>query len=226
MQHAHPASVAERRVFVVLAVVYAAVTAAMLPWAEVPGPRTPQIIAVCNGGITLADFCTALVLGQEFRRSGRPALLILTCAYLFSAVMAAVQASVFPGALFETPLFGRGQASSWTFLFWRLGTASLYLAAVLYARKPPLPASSPAVNRELAGGVAVTLFACAVLATTAGVLEIPVTVGTRFTVANLLLIALYLILCATALFLIWKARAFGEVLYLWVALVLIASMCD
>lgn len=226
MQQTHPASAAERRVFVVLAVVYAAVTAAILPWAEIPGPRTPQIIAVCNGGITLADFCTALVLGHEFRRSGRPALLILICAYVFSAVMAAVQASVFPGALFETPLFGRGQASSWTFLFWRLGTASLYLAAVLYARKPPLPASSSAANRKLLGAVALTLVGCVLLAALAGVLEIPVTVATQFTSVNFLLIGLYLILCGAALFLIWRVRAFGEVLYLWVALVLIASMCD
>ena len=212
--------------FVVLALVYAVLTAAILPWAQVPGPRTPQIIAVCNGGIALADFCTALVLGYEFRRSGRPALLVLTCAYLFSAIMAAIQASVFPGALFQTPLFGRGQAASWTFLFWRLGTASLFLAAVLYARKPSLPVASPAINRELLGALALTLVACAILAAIAGVLEVPVTVATRFTTANLSLIAVYVVLCGTALLLIWRARAFGEVLYLWVALVLIASMCD
>src|SRR4051812_44303100 len=104
--HARAPSPAERQAFLLLALLYAALAALILPWAQAPGARVPQIIAVSNVGITLADLCTALVLGHEFRRTGRPAVLVLVCAYLFSAVMAALQAAAFPGAVFETPLFG------------------------------------------------------------------------------------------------------------------------
>src|SRR5436190_19112157 len=96
----------EERAFVILAFIYAAFAALILPWVETPGPRLPQIIAVSNGGIALADLCTALVLGHEFRRTGRPAVLMLVCAYLLGGLMAALQAAVFPGAIFDTPLFG------------------------------------------------------------------------------------------------------------------------
>ena len=68
-------STAERRVFALLALTYVGMTVAVVPWADLSGPRVPQIIAVSNGGIALVDFCTALVLGREFQRGARPAYL-------------------------------------------------------------------------------------------------------------------------------------------------------
>ncbi len=201
-------------------------TALILPWAQVAGPRVPQIIAVSNGGIALADLCTALVLGNAFRSTGRPAVLVLVCAYLFSAVMAALQAAVFPGAVFDTPLFGHAQTSSWLFLSWRSTTAALYLTAVLFARKPPKADSAKARDRELIVAVLITCATCALLGVIAAFLELPATVGTRFTSINLSVIVLYLLVCGSALMLIWRSGAFGDALFLWLALVLIASIFD
>jgi len=216
----------ERRAFLILVLIYAALAAVILPWAQAPGVRLPQIIAVSNGGIALADLCTALVLGHEFRRSGRPAVLVLLCAYLFSAVMAALQAVVFPGAVFDTPLFGGMQTSSWLFLFWRSTTAALYLATVLYARKPPIAVSGKARDRELLVALLLTCGACALLGVIAAFLEVPATAGTRFTSINLSVIVLFMLICGSALMLIWRSSAFGDALFLWLALVLIASIFD
>jgi len=85
--------------------------------------------------VALADICTALLLFYEFRRTGRNAFLVLACAYLYGAVMALAQVAAFPGAL-GAPLFGTSQTAAWIFLAWRLGTASLFLAAVLQAQVP------------------------------------------------------------------------------------------
>ena len=52
----------ERRTFTLLAVLYAGVTLGAIPWANLAGPRVPELIAVCNGGVALADICTALLL--------------------------------------------------------------------------------------------------------------------------------------------------------------------
>src|SRR5262249_34677024 len=94
--------VTERRVFVALASAYALLTLAVLPWATTPGPNAPYIIAVCNGGIALADICTALLLAREFYRRGRIAFLLLACSYAYGAALAITQALAFPGAVFAT----------------------------------------------------------------------------------------------------------------------------
>lgn len=131
-------SAGERRVFAALALAYVVMTAAVAPWAGLPGPRVPQIVTVSNGGVVLADFCTALVLGRAFRRGGQQPYLVLTCAYLLSAVMALAQLAAFPGALFDTPLIAGERSAAWLFCFWRWALALLFLVTVLRARAAPL----------------------------------------------------------------------------------------
>jgi signal transduction histidine kinase/CheY-like chemotaxis protein len=214
------------RLFSLLAVIYGGLTLALLPWSHTPGPRLPQVILACNGCIALADLCTAALLGRQFVRDGRSALLLLACAYVFSGVMALLHLSVFPGALLRERLFGNPQTTAWVFIFWRLGTGMLFLAAVLGARLPVRTADARQRLRFLATAVASSLAACALLAALGSTLEVQVVVDTHFTGANITLIALYQAVCALTLLLIWRARGFGDMLYVWLALVLVASMTD
>ena len=218
-------TIAERRTFALLAALYATVTLGAIPWASVAGPRVPQFIAVCNGGVAVADICTALLLFYEFRRTGRNAFLVLGCAYLYSAAMALAQVAAFPGVL-GAPLFGTLQTAAWIFLLWRLGTASLFLAAVFEAQAAPSQLSTGALTRRMLYACFATLAACAAMVMAAAYLELPALASGRFTAYNLLLIAAYLAICSVALYRIWRARAFDDVLYVWLSLVLVASISD
>ena len=213
----------ERRVFVALAAMYAALVLAVLPWAQLPGPRAPQIIAVCNGGIALADLCTALLLGREFRRAGRLPFLLLACAYAYGCVMAIAQAVAFPGALFQTS-FGTAQTPAWLFIAWRIGTAALFVAAVMAAARPAMRTDVAA--RALRRAIVLTLAALCAIIVLAAVADVRLVVEGRFTLVNLTAISLYFALCAFALFRIWRMRLARETLFLWLAIVLVASLAD
>ncbi|HET7546610.1 MAG TPA: ATP-binding protein [Usitatibacter sp.] len=214
------------RVFSLLALCYAGLTLALLPWSHSPGPRLPQVIAATNGCIAIADACTAALLGREFMREGRSSLLLLASAYAFSGVMALVHLSVFPGAVLAERLFGTAQTTAWVFIFWRLGTGVLLLATVLAARRSPLPLAPGARARWLGAAWVATLAASGAVAFAAATLGITVVDGTHFTGPNLALIILYEVLCGTSLAFIWRARAFDDLLFLWLSLVLVASMSD
>jgi len=219
-------SPAQLRVFALLALLYGGLTLALLPWSHVPGPRLPEVIAACNGCIALADLCTAALLGREFLRQPRPALLLLACAYVFSGIMALLHLAVFPGALFAERLFGNPQTTAWLFIFWRLGTGLLFLATVLLARRPALALDDAQRARWLGIAAGSSVAACALVAAFTSTLDVKVVVGTHFTGANISLIVAYQAVCAISLVILWRARGFGDMLYLWLALVLVASMTD
>jgi signal transduction histidine kinase len=212
---------------VLLAIVYGALTLSVLPWASTPGPRNPDVVLASNVAIAFADLCTALLLAWEFYREPRRYLLLLACAYAFSAAMAIVHLAVFPGALFETPAFGTAQTTSWVFLSWRLGTGFLLFAAVAGARSVSMALGPTGRLLALAVGLAAVGAACAGLASlSANSLQVEVLSGTRFTPINLWLIALYEAVSALTLYLIWRGRGFEDRLFLWLAIVVVASMTD
>ena len=112
-------SAAQVRIFWLLSLLYVAIMLAMLPYATEPGPADPRIVVVYSIGIMVAHACTAALLGALYRNSGRTALLLLTAAYLYSALMAGVHLLTFPGALSWRPAFGNLQTVGWLFLAWR-----------------------------------------------------------------------------------------------------------
>jgi len=217
---------AERRTFWLLACLYGGVTLSMLPWAGLPGPRLPEVIVVSNVTVALADCCTTLLLGREFLRTGRLSMCLLACGYAFSAAMALLHLAVFPEALFDRMLFGGSQSTSWMFLLWRLGSAALFLAAVVMADRPPMAKGAPALRQGLAVAGLLTAAGVAVAALLASQLEVPVQVDGHFTIVNKIVNGTQLLFCAIAVLLIWRGRAFGDAIWLWLALVLVASLTD
>lgn len=79
VEHRAPAP-AQLRTFAVLSLLYVAITLALFPWAQAPGPSDPSIVVVYGLGILIADLCTALMLGALYRSDARGAHLLLTCA--------------------------------------------------------------------------------------------------------------------------------------------------
>ena len=96
----------QRRVFATLPVLYGALVLGFLPWAGLPVPVVPDVVTVYGIGVLFADLCTAAMLGRQFVTHRRPALLLLTCGYLFSAGMVLGYTLSFEGALGPSRLFG------------------------------------------------------------------------------------------------------------------------
>ena len=203
-------SEAQLRGFGLLSALYLVIAAAVVPWAAVPGPAEPEIIVVYGTAILVAELCTAALLGVLYLGSGRPALLVLACAYLYSSLMAGARVAAYPGALVPRGLFGGERTAAWLFDAWWVGTAALVLAAVVVAAKA-VPARRERVGAWLLGGCALTVAAVAVLA----FVPAATTPEMRWTA-----FAIY----AAALALIWRKRAFGDSLYVWLGLALVATM--
>src|SRR6185503_10441124 len=178
-EHRSPSS-AQLRSFALLSILYAAVTVAVIPWASAPGPADPNIVVVYGIGILVADLCTAALLGALYRDSGRSALLILTCAYLYGALMAAAHMVTFPGAWYEHSLFGGPQTVAWLFLAWRLGAALLFFAAVLQAART-VPPHGARLGLRLFAACLLTVAAAVVITSISARFKINGLSGDRFT---------------------------------------------
>ena len=198
------------RSFGLLSALYLAIAAAVVPWAAVPGPAEPEIIVVHGIAILVAELCTAALLGVLYLGSGRPALLVLACAYLFSSLMAGARVAAYPGALEPRALFGGEHTAAWLFDAWWVGMAALVLAAVVVAAKA-VPARRERIGAWLLAGCALTVAAVAVLAA----VPAATTGGMRLAAFAL---------DAVALVVIWRKRAFGDSLYVWLGLALVATM--
>jgi signal transduction histidine kinase/CheY-like chemotaxis protein len=216
-------SAAQLRSFGLLSVLYAALTAAVVLSANVPAVAEPKIVVVYGIAILVADLCTAALLGALYRSNGRPALLLLTCAYLYGGLMAGAHMAAYPGALQQEPFFGGQQTVAWLFGAWRTGMAALLLAAVAVASRG-VPARSRRLGAWLVAACVLTVAAVALLASAASHLELQgisarrlerILDGVQWT---------GFVLCAAALVLIWRKRAFGDSLYLWLGLTLVTMM--
>jgi signal transduction histidine kinase/ActR/RegA family two-component response regulator len=217
-------SPAHLRAFAVLCLLYAAVTLAAAHWATDPGPADANIVVVYGIAILMGDLCTALLLGALYRHSGRNALLVLACAYLYSGVMAVLHMASFPGALAREPLFGGPLTEASLYVAWRLGTAVLFLAAVLQESRHR--AAQSALGKRLVAACALTVAGAALLGLLAARLPLEAWLGGSFGRVAAGLEWLAVALCLVAFASIWRGRAFGDVLYLWLGLVLVATVGD
>jgi signal transduction histidine kinase/CheY-like chemotaxis protein len=215
---------AQLRTFGLLCVAYLAMVAVALQWAREPGPADAHIVVAYGLAILMADSATALLLGVLYRQTGRSALLVLACNYFYGALMAAAHMATFPGALAAEPLFGGAQTEGWLHVAWRLGSAALFLAAAVQEARQA--SAHDRRGRRLFAAGALTLAASALLAALAARAPLEALIGARFAQAADVLEALAGALCLAALLAIWRRRAFGDVLYLWLGLVLVAAIGD
>ena len=207
------------RTFALLSLLYAALTLAAVRWGEAPGPAHAGIVVVYGLGIMVADLCTALLLAALYRAVRASAILLLACAYLYGGVMAWAHMATFPGALFPEPVAGNEHTVTWLFVAWRLGEAALMLAAIVQAGRAK-GAASDGTGRRLFAAVALTAALAALVIALAARFATPL----PELVAGLQWTALALFAAAYAW--IWRRRAFGDLFYVWVGLVLVASMAD
>src|SRR6185369_4521427 len=214
---------AQMRTFALLSATYLVLTLSVVPWAREAGSGDSHIVVVYGLAVAIADLCTALMLGALYRDTGRTAHLLLCCAYFYGALMAVAHITTFPGALYEQPLVGDRQTVDWLYLAWRLGSASLFFAALLVAARE---GSQNARARRLLVAIALTLAGSAGIVALAAQVRLEGLTGDRFTELGTTVQWVAVFLYAAAFALLWGRRAFGDLLYLWVGLVLLASIAD
>src|SRR5215467_3482687 len=107
---------------------------AVIPFAENPGPKIPGISVLFAATVLATELPTSLLLFVRFRANPHWSLLILGCAFLYSALMVVPHLVTFPGAVLtdQKLIGGSQQASSYIFVSWVTGFALLTFVSVLF----------------------------------------------------------------------------------------------
>jgi PAS domain S-box-containing protein len=209
----------------VIVVGYSLLALALFPFAARPGPEIPGMTAVFTAVIFTTELSTSFLLFVRFRDTPVWSLLVLGCAYLFTALMAVPHLLTFPGAIVtgRPAIDVSAQSPAWIFVSWISGYALLTLiAVVLEARSGGLPAR---VKADRAIGVAVALVAALVLifALVATLLadDLPPLLGkSRWTQLNRVIVLFALLMLAAGIAIsVWLIRS---PLFLWLSLALTA----
>ena len=214
------------RIVLGLIVAIAVVALALLPSVKLPGPEIPGINGVFSAVVFVTEISIGFLLFVRFRQQAVRSLLLLGCAYLFSAMMAVLYVLTFPGALMiGRPVLGTPQSVSWIFVIWIFGFASLALVAVAMAsglasgaERPIVPSS---VERALAAAIAsviAAVFGIALIAIFFSDQLPPLIGGSGFTLLSEGPTYLAAAMLALAVALILLRRPLHNELYLWLAL--------
>ena len=136
---------------------------ALAPFAKVPWPQMTAFLPIYQSALVVVDMITmTLLLGQYAILRSR-GLLVLACAYLFSALMAVAHALSFPGLFAAGGLMGGGQTTAWLYFLWHAGFPLFVMGYTLLTRgERARPVSGARTMGELAVGVVLTFAAAAV----------------------------------------------------------------
>ncbi|HTU66589.1 MAG TPA: ATP-binding protein [Steroidobacteraceae bacterium] len=217
---------AHRWVFGGVAIVYAALMFALLPWAAQPGYDTPFLIGIYGVAICLADVCTVLFLLRQYRRDGEAWLLVLSAAYLLSAFLVLPVSLSFPGAFGTGQYFGHETTSAILFLSWRLGsTALLLVGVVLGLRRSSATDAAKRPGAMMAVLLATALVATALIALSQAWHLQPLTDG-RFNLSSYVIGWAVVLMSLVGVALIFGTRSHDRPILGWLALVLTATFAD
>ena len=215
----------QRRVFATLPILYGALVLGFLPWADRAVPVVPNVVGVYGIGVLFADLCTVIMLGRQFVTHRRPALLLLTCGYLFSAGLVLAYTLSFNGAIGAGRIYGTDYTASALFLAMRLVPAILLVAAVAAESLSDSSHWQPTLGQLCLAWLA-TVAACVAMAFVAANVHLPLTLKEHFSSTSQAISCLTIGLYGVGAYMIWRKRAFNDPLYLWLSLILVASAAD
>ena len=206
------------------------ITLALLPIAQTQWAKIPAFLPMYQTAVIVTYLITAYLMYGHYSSTKAEALLHLSAGCLYTTGILVLQFLSFPGAFVaDRPLIGGSQTTIWLWFFWHAGPA---VGILLYAwseyRYPGRRSEDlkQAVVRT-AGVLFATFLATLLLVTTfhdtLPVLDIKGDFSriTRSGVAPALQVLLL-----GSLVLLWKASRFRKVLHVWLAIALVALLCD
>ena len=224
-----PAGPGERRLALGVALASAAFFLLVAPFARIQLGQVWAFIPMYESAAAMCDLITAALLLGQFGLLRSRALLVLGCAYLYTALMTVPHLLTFPGLFAPAGLLGAGlQSTAWLYIFWHSGFPLLVAAYALLGKPgqaaPIAGRSAPA----LLGGLAVVAAAvgAGVLLATAGHGVLPLLMqGQGYTPQAVFVFSGMWAVGLLALVLLWRRRPFA-VLDLWLTVVVLAWLLE
>lgn len=218
----------QNRAALVVVLLSLALFLAAAPFAKIPLPQMPAFLPIYQSSLVVVDMITmTLLLGQYTILRSR-GLLVLACAYLFSALMAIAHAVSFPGLFAPGGLMGGGQTTAWLYFLWHAGFPLFVMAyAFLKGREPTRPVSGFAAMIELVAGLGLTLAAAALMVAVAHLTPslLPLMVGNSDAQAKAVVATLTWVVGMATLAVLWWRRP-HSVIDLWLMVVLCVWAAD
>src|SRR5262245_44139310 len=177
-----PAARSDRRLAAIFVVCSAAIFVALAPFAQVQLSPAPAFIPLYQSALIISDLLTAVLLFGKVSILRSRALLLLGCAYLFSALITVSHTLTFPGLFAQGGLIGAGaQSTAWLYMMWHSGFPAFVVGYVLIKHAAPLKQSNRVVIGSAIGGVAALVCALTLLATVGMGLLPPIMGGAGYT---------------------------------------------
>lgn len=222
----YPADARSQRLALLVALASVGLFVALVPFAKTPLPAAHWFIPLNQSALIINDLVTATLLIGQLRLTRTPALLVLACAYVFSALMAALHLLSFPGVFGATGILGGGaQTTAYLFIFWHAGFPALVL---VYALLKALPTNSfpPWATHAPTGllTLLVTVTTLALLAVHSDRLP-PVLAGIRYASGFNVFQYGQWVVTGLALVVLWRRRS-RAVLDIWLLVVLLACFLE
>ena len=109
---------------------------ALVPFVRVPLGFLPAFIPIYESALLINDTVTAVLLFGQYRILRSRALMVLACAYLFTALMTIVHALSYPGVFAAAGVLGGGrQTTAALYMFWHAGFPLFVLAYSMLKRR-------------------------------------------------------------------------------------------
>ena len=223
----------ERSYWRVLGIIclYAAASFAVLPVVGRQGPELPAITSFFVAGLLVTELTTSFLLFARFAEARSWSMLVLGCAYLYSAAMAVCHLLTFPGAVLPLgPVSGTAQSTAWIFDLWFLLYAALTLAAIVLetvAAHRRIAPERVARAIVLSIGLVLAMVLCCLLVATVAEGRMPALIdGASWTMLNDAISVLALLMMAAGIALVLLVVGHRNVLFLWLSLVLTATLCS
>ncbi|MGE0332695.1 MAG: MASE4 domain-containing protein [Ramlibacter sp.] len=198
---------------------------AAVPFARLPLAQVPAFLPIYQAALIVVDLITMVLLLGQYAILKSRSLLILACAYLFSALMAVSHALSFPGLFTASGLLGGGQTTAWLYFLWHAGFPLFVLA---YAGTKGAQGGHSARTRVRVGAaITLTVAAAVALVMLAQAISpvLPLMRGNADAQAKSAVAAITWLVGAGALVMLWWRRP-HSVIDLWLMVVLCVWAAD
>ena len=214
---------------------------ALVPFVRLKLAPLPAFIPLYESALLITDTITAALLFGQYRILRSRALLLLGCAYLYTALMTAIHALTFPGVFAPTGLLGAGpQTTAALYVCWHAGFPLFVLAYAVLKRREHVAAAaaaslapawqSPAPARDARAlalpGATLALAATLALWATAGQASLPIFLENgHYGLALGVSTSVIWLLSVAGVIVLWRQRP-HSVLDLWLSVALVAWSFD
>lgn len=126
---AQDATTRSRNVVSIVIVLSVGIFLALVPFAKEQLPPYPLFVPIYQTVLIVNDLVTAMLLFLQLRVARSSALLVLACAYVYTALMALMHLLTFPGVFGPDGVLGGGaQTTGYMFVFWHAGFILMAMA--------------------------------------------------------------------------------------------------